>query len=253
MRVAVCLSGQLRTCNTAAPGILRFFKDLNPDYFIHTWFENEWHDKDSDKINIAETEQIEYESCLKATQLFNPTAVILESNTVKQFEVPVSQAQQYSMMRANQIKRKHEQLNSFTYDLVIKCRFDLIWPPNEKIRVPIEIDPNGLYVSYVDYKQNKELPMILDRYFYGSSKTMDTIANIYNETCERIKFSELAEPQNDPTLMPEAMLYQYCMDKKISILPMACIEVIVRKNAIGLDHLKDFIEIRSIHNNFYVK
>ena len=82
---------------------------------------------------------------------------------------------------------------------------------------------------------------------------MDTIANIYNETCERIKFSELAEPQNDPTLMPEAMLYQYCMDKKISILPMACIEVIVRKNAIGLDHLKDFIEIRSIHNNFYVK
>ena len=72
MKVAICLSGQLRTIKTSAPGILRYFSSLNPDYYFHCWSANTWHMTDSSKGIAHANEQINIKDVDFVIDTFKP-------------------------------------------------------------------------------------------------------------------------------------------------------------------------------------
>lgn len=245
MKVAICLTGQLRTVKTSAPGILRYFNLLSPDYYFHCWSANTWHMTDSCKVYDHTHKQIDIKDIEFVINTFKPLAYRIDKN--KLFDLDVSQSQQASFMYCNELKREHEIQSNFKYDIVIKCRFDNIWDPNSNLIIN-SIEKNTVYFTYVDMEQHIDYPMAMDRVFFGDSETMDKISELYLSTTNLIK-----NGYDKKMLTPEIGLYRFCQELNLNIEQTFNHEVIVRKEAEGLHHINDFKKIEEMHINFYKK
>lgn len=245
MRVAICLTGQLRTIRTSAPGILRYFDSLNPDYYFHCWSANTWHMTDSSKGHNHTHEQIDIKDIDFVINTFKPVSYRIDKN--KQFDLDVAQSQQASFMYCNELKKEHEIRNNFKYDIVIKCRFDNIWNPDSELTVN-NLEKSTIYFTYVDVEQHIDYPMAMDRVFFGDSETMDKISELYLSTTNLIK-----NGHDKKMLVPEIGLYKFCQELNLNIEQTFNHEVIVRKEAEGLHHINDFKKIEEMHINFYRK
>jgi hypothetical protein len=245
MKVAICLTGQLRTVRTCAPGILRYFDLLNPDYYFHCWSANTWHMTDSSKRHGHTHEQINIKDIDFVINTFKPILYRIDKN--KQFDFDVSQSQQASFMYCNELKKEYEIKHNFKYDIVLKCRFDTIWDPNSQLTIS-NIEKNTIYFTYIDTVQHKNYPMAMDRVFFGDSETMDKISELYLHTTNLIKNNH-----NKEMLGPEIGLYKFCQDLNLNIEQTLNHEVLVRRGAEGLHHINDFEKIEELHRNFYKK
>lgn len=166
-KVAICLSGLIRTGVLAHQSFELFFKDLNADVFFHTWEDN------SSKIS-------------KVLDLYKPKKFLVTPKFPKD---PSTNSDGmgswgnmlYSMMIANEMKKSYEIENNFRYDLVIKSRFDLVFP-NNRIFPKFSIDPRTIYSSggstgfnHTDYESHS----ISDIIFWGDSESMDIATNVF--------------------------------------------------------------------------
>ena len=123
MRVAVLLSGQFRNSYEQYETIKKNLIDLyNADVFIYYTHTDELDIREGDLINLYNPVHIEFEKYPdKINEFVNsvkdfPKAE--ESNTTSIFYM------WYGIMKANELKIKYENDNSFKYDLVVRCRFD---------------------------------------------------------------------------------------------------------------------------------
>jgi hypothetical protein len=242
-RIAICLSGQLRTFETAYPGILRYFNSVNPDYFIHTWSANTWHKKNVEKVIPHIHTQIDEDDINLAVSIFNPKKYQIDKNKI--FDVDMSQSQQFSAMSSNELKKQYEIENNFKYDVVVKCRFDIIWNPLTEFNIT-NVDEKTIFFSYIDRNQFPEYPMALDRVYFGNSQTMDEISQIYFVTTDYIE-----KRINNKFIESEHGLYQMCCNLNLDIKETHNHEIIVRKQAEGLNHITDFEKIKQIHLDFF--
>jgi hypothetical protein len=87
----------------------------------------------------------------------------------------------FSMMCANDLKKQHELLNGFRYDIVVRYRFDLLFhgvanfqASHLKERTVYSQGINNGHVP-VDYQHHG----INDMFFYGDSESMDIVSDIY--------------------------------------------------------------------------
>jgi hypothetical protein len=160
-RVAICLSGLIRTGIEAFPSFKSFFQHLNADIFFHTW------DTEKDKVQ-------------KIIDLYEPKSYLITPPKIFQrFEIfgPML----YSIMMSNEQKKNYEIENNFRYDLVIKTRFDLVFYPGNRFPehpiIPRTIFcPNGnAGVNPVDF----EMHGINDIIFWGDSESMDIATNTF--------------------------------------------------------------------------
>ena len=141
-RIALCLSGHVRTFERTFPGLKRhLLEPHDPDVFIHTWsvvgHQNTWwRPRPSDDTRISPE---------RLQSLYAPTKLLVEDNAAvlqrwhsrerRRLAAPIyladSQAepqyiysQLYSIHMANQLKADHEAARRFTYDVVVRLRFD---------------------------------------------------------------------------------------------------------------------------------
>ena len=124
-KIAICLSGQLRTGILAHNVFRRFFGSLgNYDVFYHTW-------------------TLKRDTSRQVQELYNPVR-FMEEPPLDVHEVGSFGSMLYSIMQANELKKQYEIENNFRYDLVIKTRFDLIY--HEHARFPLTpIIPRTIY------------------------------------------------------------------------------------------------------------
>jgi len=251
MRVAVLLTGQPRTFETAAPGILRYFSKANPDYFIHVWNHDTTRYRDAEKKGVVTTNQVQKETFNKIVKFYNPISIKIDED--KKFIYSSTLPQLYSLMHANNLKKNYELVNEFQYDIVVKCRFDLIWNHNLFFD-PVELVHNSAYFSWIDNTYNNSVsrpgnyPFAHDRIYYANSIVMDHLANQYNNCMTLLK----RKPSNEMICSPEALLYKYCRDSNIQMNVTNAHETIVRHNASGLHHITDYHKINKIHEDFYI-
>ncbi len=97
------------------------------------------------------------------------------------------QSRWYSEFQSNNLKKKFEQENNFTYDLVVHSRLDIIWFN----KIILNRKPNTLFASHwnTTLNDNKLGPFnrenvyqghaLHDWWFYGDSQTMNNLSNIY--------------------------------------------------------------------------
>jgi len=221
MKVALCLSGQARfleTCyyESMKPNII---DDLNPDVFIHTWDAstmvgqhfingNGWVMGDKIPPNLMET----------MITLYKPKKYIIEPQ--KYFEhnkwsnrlMPSIKSDHlysmfYSIYESNRLKKQYEYENNFTYDWVIRIRFDMAIPSG-----PLNLDKldnNHLWVATGCFDNNNGY---LDSLGYSNSQIM----NVYSDTFNHI--DDIADGNPNMGICGEYVLRKHLDKSKISVM-----------------------------------
>jgi hypothetical protein len=187
-RIAICISGQSRTYKHCLLNQKRLFetmmisdKDIQIDYFFHTWDTNHWTTIGSDKRNIHLLPQlpanIDVDFIKSNINLIDYKIEKFNDSKINKLWGPAL----YSIHWCNYLKRKEEIKKGFRYDLVIKTRFDLLFPPDIRYSVFTPLEDHVMYTGSPMSRMDSELNYYNfdDVFFYGTSFTMDIIADTY--------------------------------------------------------------------------
>lgn len=140
MKIALCLSGQPRGLPVSLECLQKGLDISSMDIFFHTWFHPETigapytsaQKSQQNKVGVVHPKTQEL-----LLETLKPVDCIIEGQKEFPFardfrHVPDANQEQiasifYSMYMANLLKRKHEKLHKFKYDLVIRARYDLFY------------------------------------------------------------------------------------------------------------------------------
>lgn len=238
-KIAVCLSGLVRTGIQAHPVFKKFFSTLdNYDVFYHTW---------------------EHESTSAINQLYCPTTHLVEQPLDSTKQSYLFDSMLYSIMMSNELKKRYEIENNFRYDLVIRTRFDLIFDSNSYFPTT-DICPRTIYsvsgntgLNHTDFENHG----ISDLIFWGDSQSMDLATNVYRyyKNTALVKNIYLREGYKlDPLdyyLSPGTLIYQRTVRQNIAHVKVQSNmrEVPWREDVIHLDPFKDYEKIRNAYGN----
>ncbi len=177
--IAVCFAGEPRTYDIMSDSIKAFFHNENHNvkYFCHTWNTNSYKMISSD--TVFEEYSIEFiENDIKTYFDFEKLMVEKQFPTVKRD----FNHQLYSEAACNLLKRQYELENSMTFDVVVKCRFDLAFFPGITFNdiLPNEITEKTIYSNNEIKNSEGYVPSLDDIFYYGTSYSMDTVnSSIY--------------------------------------------------------------------------
>lgn len=189
MKIALCLSGQLRFVEQG------YYESINPnilklgsvDVFIHTWtispeqigkpFINGGGHPIGEPVKASVVEDVR--------ELYKPISMVAEPQI--QFEVgrwadrttwyrsDFMLSMFYSMYASNELKKSYENEHSFTYDWVIRSRFDVATPSGE-LQLH-HLDNSSLYVPADSFDS---VNGYVDSLAYSNSPNMDVYSDTYN-------------------------------------------------------------------------
>jgi len=268
-RIALCFSGQARTWEFGVDNIKRFFnRETHPetgapikyDVFIHTW--------DTDTYRESTKTQEYYDVPLKvgsaaAMKLaYNPVMFCMDDWNEfrnKNFPPRSYDGMFYSFMKSIHMKRQYELANDFEYDCVIKIRLDTIYHPKTHF-IAHTMSPLMLYscTPVARFVHEFHYNNFDDVFFYGDSKTMDLMANVYNIHIQ--KMLKYADNTNITSREPEfyygpgTLLYKNAID--MAIHP-TCFNsfpwFVVRQNVAnsGLSPLNDWDQVMKLCMDWY--
>jgi len=243
MRIAVCLSGQLRNWELAYHNqmIHWIHGEHDVDYFTHTW------NYSGDRTHIShdyvyrDIDDNEYDRFI---QIYKPKKSILESKKQEFFyDNDHWSSLFYSFSKSILLKREYELENNFEYDIVVKSRPDVIFNPFEKPTWPWALTPNKHELDFFKetYSDNKlftthtgSMPHEFDMFnindcvFLSNSYTMDLMMNIYFYRQQKIN-KNIPNYKNYAIMGPGVLMNEYCHD--YGITPM-----------VGLDFLETLIK-----------
>ena len=133
----------------------------------------------------------------------------------------------WSIYQANKLKRKYELENNFTYDMVIRCRYDIglneesidsntmIYVlQNKNIMIGI---PGIGFRGPTTWEQTNsgQLPGLDDQFAYGPSREMDIYsAAFFSQTSAYNDLGEMHKFKGENSLGPEVLL-KYHLDKEL--------------------------------------
>jgi len=198
MRIAVCLSGQIRTGIEVSPNILRFIGELLPytDFFIHTWNTetislHALNGRDKSVINdifvvnpykiekikkIYKPKNIRIDS-VEEYKKYREKKIIKENNGLIAGLIPMF----HSIYECNQLKINYEKQNKIEYDFVIRMRFDVVYENGHTLLSEIEHCMKDKMLFYTCDYWNKLPTQIEDICWISSSKIMDIMCDFLLE------------------------------------------------------------------------
>jgi hypothetical protein len=193
-KIAVCISGELRYYNHpyVIDGYNKFIQTLNPDVFISVWDhigesmnhgyidpgsikeknDNILHDINKIYKNIVSLEIENYNDWFNMLSIKEKTYYTdnrFNNRTINSY------TQLYKIYRANLLKQQHEQYLNTNYDIVIRMRPDNLFISS----IDTNIEPETIY--NINLLNTFYPRRIYDIFFYGDSKSMDTVCNSYTE------------------------------------------------------------------------
>jgi len=200
-RIAVCISGQVRTGVYTINNILKFFSNpAEVDFFIHTWDEDTTlpYSLDTGFLSYEHSEgsRVDYRNITYLRTKYKPIAMKVDNLTEyeKRYfakirketggETPAMHAGMFnSIYEANKLKIEYEEKCNSKYKAVVKCRFDILFDPNESLLNQLHFmnvrdsmfgESNAIYT--LDF-MNKLPHRVEDVVLVGSSSAMDIFAD----------------------------------------------------------------------------
>jgi len=175
MRVALCISGQLRCFNDALiiKGFEEAFSDFEYDIFISTWVDERLESNDifSRYKNVKKIKIDDHNDWLHG----------LDGETKQLMTIPnpphknTSAQQLFKIYDCNELKKAYEKENGFEYDVVFRVRPDSLFVT--KI-ILSDFKPSTIF--NINFGMARHEARIYDIFFYGDSKTMDCISDSFN-------------------------------------------------------------------------
>jgi hypothetical protein len=203
LKIAFCVSGQLRTWDKCYQNICKLVtkleeKDANVDFFCHSWdFESEstpvllYTGNDDvvkhDDITINDVLAIykpkdylfeNYEKNKSVVEYIKNEGIKYKNQT----PITWSSQQFYSLMRAAEMKRNYEINNNIQYDVCIRLRYDQYIPEKEIdniISKIFSIQQNTIHTMH--NRKHNTYPFIIygDVFWISDSLTYDKVATFY--------------------------------------------------------------------------
>jgi hypothetical protein len=252
MKIAICISGHLRTYKQTIQNFLKIknllsqFGDI--DIFISTWdtinSNSSWSrslnttsennnlvNKDEiinlykpQKINIQNFESLKYLFLTKNFTNVNPPENLKDSrrgNNDLLYAVP----QFYKIFDCNSLKSQEENENNFLYDWVIRLRFDHYFT---NFIDPKSLNKNIVYIG-IDHEYNLQDPRwtlsngysTCDQFAIGSSNNMNLYSSVYTNLTNLLQqhsYSECAERILWQHLKFLNLEIQTCMKNDITLI-----------------------------------
>ena len=195
MKVAVCLSGHLRTYDKCIHSLMsHIVYPLKADTFIHTWgyIGNPYSTKGSiDHRHMRALTDVDKSKVIK---LYKPKKIIIEPGTVSpmpekdkqflnQFTGPMYDMF-YSIKKSNDLKIEYENENHFKYDVVIRARFDQKFNRSLDLK-KLDITHNNIFVpNFGSWFQEG----INDQFAVGSSYAIDVYSTYYDNVVNLFEY-----------------------------------------------------------------
>lgn len=255
MKIAVCLSGQLRNWKLGVDNQKWFWtvnKNFKVDFFAHTWNYSE------DRKALSEPyvrREVPYEEYKQFIEAFDIKKSIFDDKPVNSFQNSDHWgALFYSFVNTLLLKREYELENNFTYDLVIKSRPDIVFNPAMFLH-PFPFDDGVLYSSHGGLMQNEyNMVNFNDCLFLGNSRTMDKLINIFHYRMHKINVVE----DNVHPMGPGVLLNEFFRD--FGIYPKAgnlgFVETLLKEGCpdnLDLLNEEDFKKMQEYFLNWYVR
>lgn len=208
MRIAVCISGQLRGWEVAYENQLWFWNTSGAevDYFLHTW------DYSADRTAVSKpyiNRKVGKKEFNKICKIYNTKKAIFDSKKQEEFyDNDHWLSLFYSLSQSLMLKREYEIENNFQYDMVIKSRPDVVFNPEITFKWPRLIN-NAIYTTHGG-PMTMEFNMynFNDCVFLANSYTMDLLVNLYYYRKEKIK-PENAKIRNFFPIGPGTLMHDF--------------------------------------------
>jgi|TARA_B100000900_G_scaffold144272_1_gene122286 hypothetical protein len=179
MKIAVCMSGQLRQWEIAKENQKWFWETsgVEIDYFIHTW------DYSGDREGVSQpyiTRDVSRKEFDELVDWYKPKGCMFDDRKQDFFYANDHWSSLfYSMSHSMMLKRQYEIDNDFEYDLVIKTRPDVVFDPRYHFTwEPLE--DNILFATQGGLMESEfHMFNTNDMVFYGKSYTMDLVIPMY--------------------------------------------------------------------------
>ena len=179
MKIAVCMSGQLRQWEMAKENQKWFWETsgVEIDYFIHTW------DYSGDREGVSQpyiTRDVSRKEFDTLVDWYKPKGCMFDDRKQDFFYANDHWSSLfYSMAHSMMLKRQYEIDNDFEYDLVIKTRPDVVFDPRYHFSwEPLE--DNILFATQGGLMESEfHMFNTNDMVFYGTSYTMDLVIPMY--------------------------------------------------------------------------
>jgi len=183
MKVAICMSGQLREWEFGAQNQKWFWSsfdsnDLEVDYFIHTWNYSQDRPGVSQPYTEREVSKEEYQ---KLIEFYAPKKSILDNKRISYFRGNDHWSSLfYSLGQSILLKQQYELENNFKYDLVVKTRPDVVFSPQYHAHIIHRIVDTQIVTTHGGMlKAEFNHINFNDCVFYSNSYTMDLLINLY--------------------------------------------------------------------------
>lgn len=179
MKVALCFGGLPRyVMQTHAYWCKCLLDPYAPDVFVHTWCE------DSNILPLRD----------QILSLYNPVSCVVEPPRAMDVSIYKDRiwphrttpqgvlSQWYSVQQSLRARSAHEQVNGFTYDVVIRARFDWFLE-----QVQLEVNPHW-NIAHTPTLNNHRFRLrgeiltgINDQFGYGTSHTADVMSELFDQ------------------------------------------------------------------------
>ncbi len=215
MKIAVCFSGGIRSFESCYPSIYKnIIKPLNADIFAHLWSmplldllkeqdivqfklqNDECHPRDVIlKLNPKLYKVYEYneffENYIREKGIQDELFIKQEK---KDYAISAL-SMYYKILECNKLKQKYEKENNFKYDIVIRARLDFLWNDKLNINDFINLKDNNVLIIRDSYCVKAKWEGN-DKFFAGTSNTMDKICDLYNIINDYVRDGCELEGQN---------------------------------------------------------
>lgn len=185
MKIAVCVSGQLRgPWRDCIPTWAKMFKDNEEiDYFVHTWTNKTapnaiaHANKDSEEEEINNQEINELKRLLKPKKILVEDPIEFETNQEWAVFDPNYHSQFYGVMMACHLKQQYEYEFASQYDLCVRMRFDNFIQEDYKL-TPVKM--GHINVIHQTFDTHYHQYRCSDVYWSASSFDYDRICDFYS-------------------------------------------------------------------------
>ena len=201
MKIAICLSGHMRTYERCVQSLQRFFGEHEVDYFIHTWADQRgpvypgrsWYSEMPLDVN-------------KVISLYKPKKICVEwdyeikTDTYDGFEKSAPIERVVNMYRkiylAHKLLEEYIKETGVQYDLVVRTRSDIyfFYPTF----IPVELKENDILLMFVKWGFT-DRPTASDTFAAGTLKSMQLYCSLYEKL---LKYSSMP-------MQPEMLLGEH--------------------------------------------
>lgn len=257
-RIAICLSGEIRSWENVYETWEKIVEDKNVqvDYFIHTWNYNNpplkyyHYISNKEKTSLNNTiekykEKVNTEEINRMIDLIKPKDFIIESqkefdalNENQSVKMSTFLSQFYGVMRCARLKKKYETENNFIYDVVIRSRFDLNFD-SPKLFINDVVEPQTIHAFHHSREVVDSTDFyyrVADMFWMSDSFTYDILADFYNGI-PLITTNSVREG-----LPPEFSWYHYIKKSNIKVINRMSwlIKVVRKKDEYIVDRNSDY-------------